>query len=73
MVFSMQFYFKSTLSVFACLDPLPKDSVCMTQWKRPFKNLTLSQTTKFRLFQIQRVCRQQILNLMKMAESSPNG
>ena len=34
--------------------------------------LTLSQTTKFRLSQTERVCRRQFLNLMKMAESSPN-
>ena len=32
--------------------------------------LTLSQTTNFRLFQTERVCRRN-LNLMKMEESSP--
>ena len=35
--------------------------------------LTLSQTTNFRLLQIQRVCKMTISNLMKTAESSPKG
>ena len=35
--------------------------------------LTLSQTTNFRLFQIERVCRRQIQISQKMAESSPKG
>ena len=35
--------------------------------------LTLSQTTNFRHFQTERLCRRQFLNLMKMAESSPSG
>ena len=34
--------------------------------------LTLSQTTNFRLFQPESVCRQQFLNWMEMAECSPN-
>ena len=35
--------------------------------------LTLSQTTKFRLFQNERVCKRQFLSLMKTAEISPKG
>ena len=35
--------------------------------------LTLSQTTNFRLSQTGRVCRQKLLNLMKMVASSPKG
>ena len=34
--------------------------------------LTFSQTANFELFQSDRVCRQSIFNLMKMAESYPN-
>ena len=36
-------------------------------------SLTLFQPTNFTLFQTGRVCRRQISNLVKMAESSPNG
>ena len=36
-------------------------------------HLTLSQTTNFRLFQTQSVCRQQFHIRMKMAESFPYG
>ena len=39
---------------------------------RTWPTLTLSQMTNFELFQIERVCKQQ-LNMMKMAESSPRG
>ena len=35
--------------------------------------LTHSQRTNFRLFQTERVCRFQISNLIKMAESYQNG
>ena len=39
-----------------------------------FDTLTLSQTTNSRLFQTERVCRQQsILNLMNITKSSPKG
>ena len=34
---------------------------------------TLSQTTDFRLFQTERLCRQQLLTFMKIEESSPEG
>ena len=34
---------------------------------------TLSQTTKFRLFQIEKSLQTTISNLLKMAKSSPNG
>ena len=34
--------------------------------------LTLSQTTNFRLYQTETLCRQQFSTLMTMAESSPN-
>ena len=36
-------------------------------------SLTLSQTTNFRLVQIERVLQTTISNLMNMAESSPKG
>ena len=39
----------------------------------PFTMLTLSQTINFRLFHTEIVCRQQILNLMKMKKSSLMG
>ena len=35
--------------------------------------LTLSETTNFRLFQIKEFLQTTILNLMKMAGTSPNG
>ena len=35
--------------------------------------LILFQTTNFRLFQTERVCRRKISNYMEMAESSSNG
>ena len=37
------------------------------------KDLTLSQTTSFRLSETERVCRQQFLMLMKLVESSLKG
>ena len=37
------------------------------------KGLTLSQTTNFRLFQTERLCRRQFQILITIAESSPNG
>ena len=37
------------------------------------KELTLSQTTKFRLVHFERDCRRTILNFTKMAESSQKG
>ena len=40
--------------------------------KRP-PTLTLSQTTNFRLFQTERLCRRQFQILITIAESSPNG
>ena len=41
--------------------------------KEGWHTLTLSQTTNFRLFQTERVCRPPFSNLMKMAVTSPNG
>ena len=43
------------------------ESICISQNKC---NLTLSQTTNFRLFQAKRVCRWQFQMLVKMTESS---
>ena len=37
------------------------------------QSLTPNQTTNFGLFQTERVCRWQFLNVMKMVQSSPNG
>ena len=44
-----------------------------TLWNNKIQTLTHHQTTNFRLFQTVRVCRRQLKNLTKMAESYPNG
>ena len=47
---------------------VPNDAIGCT-----FRLLTLSQTTKFRLFQIERLLQMTILTVMKMAELSQKG
>ena len=49
-----------------------KDMINLSKNEHGYK-LTLSQMTNVRLLQVGRVCRHTISNLMKMAESSPNG